>query len=281
MTDADREAHKVWNRFSAETRYAVQITVRTFAPSVEEADAWQEARMLVLSYAGLIQGRLHGKLAQWEQLETSGDGNVRRLLSAQLCRDLYQIFGRQEDRSLSCMPLETLPPRRIPVTEPEDGWIAAADRDSYVRREYPNLAMSTMDELTEEEIAARTEVTDRTVRNRLAAEKRRASKDPFFIAVSDKELDVHDYYENGDYDTVAEHERISERIYDAQLAKRDAYLERRAGERGAVTYGAEPSDVVKHGNGCWHAGCCSPVFVGGLCWAHYTGASQDEMTLAA
>jgi hypothetical protein len=182
----ERKARRVLNRFSRQIDHAARVAVDRFSPKVETDDAKQEASLLVLSYAGLVQGRLSGQLDRWTKFAGGDERRIRGFLGKQLMLDVQQVFGRQLEHDVTGVSLENLPPSREPSCSPEDGWIARIDQERYVRKEYPYLAMLALDEMTEAEMSAETGVPDRTIRRRLAEERRRAQHDPYFVQTRDE-----------------------------------------------------------------------------------------------
>ena len=172
-------------RFSRQIKYAARLTVRTFRPSVPLEDAMQEASVLVITYAGLMPGRHSGKLAQIEHDAEGDERRVQAILSAQLAKDMYQIFGRLTAKQETFTSLDNLPPRFQPNENPEDHWIAGIDHDRYIREQYPYLYMHAIENLTLDEVAKRTGEGTATVDRRIAVEKRRAAHDEYFVLQDD------------------------------------------------------------------------------------------------
>lgn len=177
----DRRAQAVLTRFRTQINHAARLTVSGFEPAVELDDAMQEASLLVLSYAGIIKGTHYRTLMRAERDAEGNEQRVRKIISSKLKRDLMQELGRLAVRTETCASLENLPESREPTHDPEDGWISRMDLKGYVRKEYPYLYMTAVEELPQDIIAAITGQTDRTIRNRLAIEKRKAQRDPYFV----------------------------------------------------------------------------------------------------
>jgi hypothetical protein len=176
----EQQARRALRRFRSQVFLAVRGTMRRFGGyAINPDDATQEARLLVLSYAGIVHGRLHGRLAEWERLTLGDERRTKAMLGAQLHRDMHQIFGRRVDKG-EAISLEALPVDDEPVHTPEDGWIAHIDAERYVRREYPCLAMLAYDELPEDIIARKRGRSLRTIQRLIANERERARTDPFF-----------------------------------------------------------------------------------------------------
>ena len=175
-----QEARKVLRRFRSQVYYAARDVKARFGATVLTEDATQEARILVLSYAGVMQGRLHGKLREWERVAGGDEPQVRALLGAQLNCDMRQLFGREAEKRGTAISLGEIAPGREPSYSPEDGWIARLDAERYVRTTYPYLAMLAYDEMGEDAIAAHTGRALRSVQRGLAAERASARQDPFF-----------------------------------------------------------------------------------------------------
>jgi hypothetical protein len=141
-------------------------------------DLREEAIVLVVTYAGYNDESSwgSGRLSKWETQTKNDEDQISRLLGKQLRIDLTQIVSRylsdETDLvSLSNPHLENV----LTGLDMEDQVIDKADREREsrtVRKNYPTFARSVLDGFTQEEIATELKVTSRTVRNRIAAEKR-------------------------------------------------------------------------------------------------------------
>jgi hypothetical protein len=133
-----------------------------------------------------MAGRRHGILHHWERKVSGDEAQVRGLLLYDLQLDLLDIFGRAEAQRIPADSIDAMPPTRQPSYEPEGSWVNRIDLDGYVSREYPYLTLSAVDELSVEEISDVTGEAVRTVKRRLAIERRKAQRDPYFGSAEHK-----------------------------------------------------------------------------------------------
>lgn len=174
-------AEDVLKRFDRQITKAVYL-VHGRVPTADAEDMRLEASVLVTAYAGLMPGRRHGILHHWERQANGDEAQIRGLLLYELQLDLLDIFGRAESRRIPADSIDAMPPTREPSYNPQDSWASRIDLDNYVAKEYPYLTLSAVDELSEEEIADVTGEGIRTVKRRLAVERRKAQRDPYFGA---------------------------------------------------------------------------------------------------
>lgn len=174
------EATDVLNRFAPQLRWVVEHLRDKFNLQDHEIDDLkQEARLQILCYAGLIawptkQGRHKGILVEWKNKTEGVESEIKSLLAYELRLDLTRIItsgSKQlliDDRSIDeLMESDQEPSEPSHETESDNNM----DETQYLRR-YPEFAMSVLDGLSQDEIAARQGITDRTVRNRIAGQKR-------------------------------------------------------------------------------------------------------------
>lgn len=174
-------AETVLSRFDRQITRAVYQVHSTY-PAIDADDIRLEANVLVVTYAGLMPGRHHGILRHWAKEVNGDEAQIRGLLAYELRLDLLRIIGPAEARRLPTDSIDAMPPTRQPSYEPEAAWVDRIDLDGYVAREYPYLVLSAVDGLSDEEIADATGVPLRTVGRHLAAERRKAQRDPYFGA---------------------------------------------------------------------------------------------------
>lgn len=172
-------AETVLKRFDQQIAKAT-CQVHSCFPAVDTDDIRLEADVLVITYADLMEGRHRGMLRYWTEKVSGNEPQIRGLLFYELRLDLLEAFGRSESRRVPADSIDAMPPTRQPSYEPEDAWADRIDLDGYVSREYPYLSLSAVDELSEGEIADVTGEGIRTIRRRLAVERRKAQKDPYF-----------------------------------------------------------------------------------------------------
>lgn len=165
------------NKMLRQYRYVIRSTAlrvtRTFEPSLEFDDVLQDARVLFLSYAGFIpDGRLPGKLHEWEQLSDGNRKRTQKLVTAQLRKDLNQHYGRELDKRLWTEPLEVTSPNKLPQENSfENAVISNLTDHGALRVDFPYLARKFLDGRTEEQMAKDDGISIRTVRRRVDAEK--------------------------------------------------------------------------------------------------------------
>lgn len=177
-------AETVLNRFDRQISRAV-YQVHSLYPAVDTDDIRQEADVLVITYAGLMPGRHHGILRHWAKSVNDDEAQIRGLLAYELRLDLLRTIGPAEARRIPTDSIDAMPATRQPSYEPQGSWISRIDLDGYVSREYPYLTLSAVDGLSEEEIAEVTRESIPTVKRRLAVERRKAQRDPYFGSADD------------------------------------------------------------------------------------------------
>lgn len=171
----------VLDDYQEEIDTAVRYVDKRFDQKLSKDDILQEARMLVLSYAGVIKGRLYRKLYNWEHINTDS-GKPVRLLYRQLTADLCQIFGRQlnkiHDNPVGIYIEEILTEDVCTQEDSTTAEIALRLELPRLQQEYPYLMMR-FDHRTESEMAKHTGVSLSTVRRHLKAEQEKALNDPY------------------------------------------------------------------------------------------------------
>jgi hypothetical protein len=143
----------------------------TFPTVTEVEDAEQDARLLVLSYAGLVPGGRHeGTLTTIEREGEYDEIRIKRILATQLKLDLSQNYGRILHRRVPVMSSEILPEQLHPSYTMEDVILGHLDADQ-LRLDFPYLTARYLDGLTERQIAENQGVHRNTVSNRVAKER--------------------------------------------------------------------------------------------------------------
>ena len=171
------------NRFDRKIRWAAGITVRTFHPYVEYDEAEQEAKILVLTYAGFIPGQRHSDLlARAEAAADNDEERVQAILAADLRRDLLFLIGRQLDTDdrirFNSVSLDALPPKYQGSYTMDDEVADRVDRQREVTDQYPYLALRYFRRMSLDEISESQGVSLATVKRRIAEEKKKAYGDP-------------------------------------------------------------------------------------------------------
>lgn len=171
------EAEQILARFKRAADWAARLAACLFDRAELYDDALQEARMLILSYAGLMPGWGYGTLPDIERDAEGDEHRVQAIVVSRLRLHLNQVLGRQLDKGPATVPVDLLPPALEPSCQFEDDAIDRADRERELRRRYPYLMMRFTDGASEREIAASAGVPLRTVQYRIAAEKRSVQAD--------------------------------------------------------------------------------------------------------
>lgn len=165
-------AEAVLRRFENVIRNVSQGVAQTFAFLTELDDVTQEARILVLSYAGLVPGgRLPNELANVEAKATGDESRIKGLIANQLRLDLNQNYGREADKRMSTQSLSEL--------SDNHSHAAFTDRlsEDIKPSTYPYLHAHYVRGWTGAEIAETAGVGRSTVTRRIAAEKHAFVKD--------------------------------------------------------------------------------------------------------
>lgn len=156
-------ALRALRRFGGVITRTARQTVDTFGYPLEFDDVQQEAGLLVLSYSGLIKnGRLPGKLREWEQVARGDDAQVKRLLASQLHMDLNQKYARDLDRGVDETPSDQLP---------ESSALETYASHDVNWSDYPYLTRHYRDGMTSKEIAEDEGVDRSTITRRITKEK--------------------------------------------------------------------------------------------------------------
>lgn len=144
----------------------VAATVAETFPTITTVeDATQDARLMLLSYAGLVDGGRHpGKLDQIAEQVNYDQKRISKILSTQIRLDLSQEYGRE---------LES----RLPETSLERVAETTATSDDFLSKDlsweqYPYLVRHYRDRMTGQELADADGVDRATVTRRIAREKR-------------------------------------------------------------------------------------------------------------
>lgn len=164
-------ANAVLSRFDDIIQTIAGSVAETYSAVTEQEDAEQDARLLVLSYAGLVPGGRHaGKLADIEQEAEGDEIRIKRILATQLKLDLYQDYGRQLAKIPQTVSIEVLPEQLHPSYSMEDAILDHIDVDQ-LRLDFPFLTARYLDGLTAQEVADAAGVSLRTVAYKVAKEK--------------------------------------------------------------------------------------------------------------
>lgn len=158
-------ATEVLNRFDQVVTNVAYNLAGTFPTITTVEDAAQDARILLLSYAGFVPGGRHaGRLADIERITDGNDKRIRRLLTTQLRLDLSQDYGRETEKQMSTVSLDHLP---------EGSYSVFTDRvgEDIKPKDYPYLHAHYVAGMTGAEIAEVAGVGRSTVTRRIAVEK--------------------------------------------------------------------------------------------------------------
>lgn len=174
----------VLEEFELQIDRAARYVEKRFHPNFELDDILQEARILVLSYAGDIEGRLHGHLSEWRAITTNPEGPMG-LLYRQLSADLCQIFSRKlnkvKESPVGIYIEEILTETGAAPLDPVLGF-----EEDRLRDDYPFLMMR-YDGHTEKQMAMITGVSVVTVRRHIHNERQQAYNDPFLLELMGKD----------------------------------------------------------------------------------------------
>ena len=153
-------------------------------PELVYAEIEQDARLLVLAYLGLMDGRHFRIMDTWRG--KYGPGLHRGLIFKRLQSDLGQKYSREFKVRQHNLPLDEVIPDRLsedtrdPYRDPRDAtiarldWLTVAPR---LRKEYPYLMLMS-DGYDEHEIADILGVGLRTVERHIHNERERIIDDP-------------------------------------------------------------------------------------------------------
>jgi len=168
--DNDKKATQLLTQHKRELKNAVRSVMLAFNDGIEIDEVRQEAQILLMSYAGLIPGRHFGSLAS-----IATETNPSGLLTYRLRLDLCELFGRQLKKLQPTYSLtEVLEKNADPVDEYlEDRIIDEVDAERDIYQRYPYITMAYLEDLSHLDIAQIMDVSERTVRNRLADERYR------------------------------------------------------------------------------------------------------------
>lgn len=175
----DAYARRVLSRFRTQIRNAANAAVKEFSPRVEYQDVEQEAKILVLSYAGILGGWQSGILSK---MEDSAD-DVNRMLADTLTRNVKQVMARQVSHD-SLVNIDELPEDMHPLCLMDDELADYVDRKRDFLDKYPTLTKVYLQDVPENELAESEGITDRALRYRLEAEKAKALEDPQFEEIA-------------------------------------------------------------------------------------------------
>lgn len=172
------QQNSLLRRYASQIRRAAEYAVR-IVPGVERDDALQEARFLLLSYAGLLSSpsRHFGTLSHIE--ETARDAPA--VVISQLKEDLVQMFSRAAEPQHSVFDEEDDP--RMTPGDKKGHHISKMDLQREMPRltnEYPTIIAMVFQGRTEVEIAEERGITHQAVSAQLARERKRAADDSFF-----------------------------------------------------------------------------------------------------
>lgn len=168
--DEDK-ASRILAQYEGVVRIVAASVVENFPQVAEQEDVEQEARILLLSYAGMVPGGRHaGVMTEWEQLTDGDPDQLSRLTTNELKLDLNQMYGREADKLLPSVSADALPEHRHPSYEIEDPMLDHLDTDQ-LRLDFPYLTARYLDGLTETELADSLDVSRSTITRRVAKER--------------------------------------------------------------------------------------------------------------
>lgn len=179
MNDTDRKAEDlINNRFAKAIRIAVSHTLKAVEKERDNHlrdELNQEARVLVLRYAGIMDGWGFGRLARFATQTDNDEAQIQLLVINQLKIDLAQILERSRTESESSFHIiEKFGLEPVDYAQ-EDRIIEQVDRREEVntiRLLYPTLARNVIDGMTQAEIAEENGTSERWIRYKIASEKK-------------------------------------------------------------------------------------------------------------
>ena len=164
-------------RFKVEIEWATRVVLSYFENyTVDYDDVYQEAVNLVMTYAGFNSGWQSGLLIQLEKKTEGDEKRIHRILATTLRMNLAHIVGRIVERDNPVTFFDDLAPNAEPSYTFEDSTISRIDNDRIMRKNYPILCLNILDGYTQPEIAQMHNLSERTIRSRMAAEKARFIK---------------------------------------------------------------------------------------------------------
>jgi hypothetical protein len=163
----------VLDRFSRViNRVITSIMVNLELPSQTREDIHQDASILLLSYAGVIEGIHHKKLFEIENLCEDDETRIETLISETLKHDLNQRILRELNKQL---PFTDESLDMIVESSREPGYLEdVIDQmdETRLRQRYPEFVMFVIDGLTQEAIAEIQKISIDTVQRRIFGQKR-------------------------------------------------------------------------------------------------------------
>lgn len=183
MTDIERAAQAVLDRFAPQLRWTVNSVMDRFSlPGTFYDDLRQDAEILLITYAGLMHKDSWGvgRLAKFEARFQGDEKQIKHYVGRQLRIDLSQIVARQLARNANEAQLVSMDELTDSEDEPTDTYweerqitdVSKTEETLLYRAFYPTLVMHDIDGMSEVDIAKELGITDRTVRNRLMKEKK-------------------------------------------------------------------------------------------------------------
>lgn len=166
---SETEARATLARFDSVIRAVSAGVVERF-PDLETDDVEQEAKMLVLSYAGFISGRHFGKLVDINMNAGGTESRILGITSTQLRLDLLQKYGRESDRKENTVSLDSLSEANHPGVSYDDRALDHVDED-LIRKDFPYLSLRYFDGVSERALAKQLGVSLSTISRRTSAEK--------------------------------------------------------------------------------------------------------------
>jgi hypothetical protein len=184
----DAPAEQALTRFDRQIKTAAHYVANKFAPEAELDDVTQEASIMILQYTGTMPGGRHNNcIAKVERDAERDEARVCKIILTKLYLDLENKIGREVAKYRNEIPTdlnpETLREPGSDSYDPTDGMMSEIDFERELprlRRDYPHLIASVVDELTETEIAEALGVDRSTVNRHITQEKAQAANDPFF-----------------------------------------------------------------------------------------------------
>lgn len=178
VRDLDTQARNVLDQFKTQIYWVVDSVATSFdlEPHFRE-DLRQDAKIRVLTYAGLMDGWGYDRLFRWVKATHGQDNQVKALLAKQLRIDLAQIVSRQVGKTDGKTMPDSLDQIIEDEVEPVDELFEDRVLDIVVgsntdmHDKYPWLSLNVLDGFTQDQIAEANDVSRRTVIRKINREK--------------------------------------------------------------------------------------------------------------
>ena len=174
MTANDHAKH-VLNLYAPQLRWVCDSVKDSFDLPEDDMPDWQqEARILVMSYMGIMPGRHFNMVEVWKRKSGDDPIQIRAMLAYELRIDLSQLIARSLAKTPPSTSLNDLvEDQEFDVEDPnsEADLYNQEQANRYMRR-YPTLALFALEGVSQEEIAEQRGVDIRTIRRHVAREKR-------------------------------------------------------------------------------------------------------------